>query len=139
MVPQLYVSSDGGATRLPLDHRTNPRRELSLRRAVAPSKPKRLPLVFLRTFRRDDATMVSWSDDDGLTWTELSVTQIVGHSLDPVPLSDGRTLLVYGYRHALYGVRACFGMAPVRCCRATRWFCVTTGAQRTSAILGAFN
>ena len=55
------------------------------------SKPKRPLRCFLRTFRRDDATTVSWSDDDGLTWTEPSVTQIIGHPLDPVLLSDGRS------------------------------------------------
>ena len=106
-VPQLYVSSDGGAT---FAYRSTIARtpdgsyhyaEPSLHR----SQSGRL-WCFFRTFRRDDATMVSWSDDDGLTWTEPSVTQIVGHPLDPVPLSDGRTLLVYGYRHAPYGVRA---------------------------------
>lgn len=61
---------------------------------------------FLRSFRDDDATLLIWSDDEGYSWSEPKVTEIIGHPLDPVPLADGRVLLVYGYRHPPFGVRA---------------------------------
>ena len=106
-VPQLFTSSDGGRT---FDYRSTIARTPDGRYLYAePSLHRSLSgrlWCFLRTFRQDDAIMLCWSDDDGLSWSEPIVTPIIGHPLDPVPLSDGRVLLVYGYRHAPHGIRA---------------------------------
>ncbi len=105
--PQLYVSEDDGVS-------------FSWRSTIAPDAQHRYRLAepslhcsddgrlwcFLRSSRQDDATVVCWSDDQGQTWSEPSVTELIGHPVDPIPLADGRVLLVYGYRHPAYGIRA---------------------------------
>ena len=107
LTPQLYVSLDGGQS---FNYRSTiasapEGRYLYAEPSLYRAKSGRL-WCFLRTFREDDATMLCWSDDDGMTWSDPVVTAIIGHPLDPIPLSDGRVLLVYGYRHAPYGIRA---------------------------------
>ncbi len=105
--PQIYVSEDAGRS---FSWRASivPHTQLDCRFAESAlhlASSGRL-WCFLRSSRKDDATVVCWSDDQGQTWSEPRVTELVGHPVDPVPLADGRVLLVYGYRHPPYGIRA---------------------------------
>ena len=45
------------------------------------------------------------SDDDGFSWTPPKWTNIWGYPPDMIPLSDGRYLMIYGYRRPPYGTR----------------------------------
>lgn len=63
-------------------------------------------LALHRTEELDDRLVVSASHDDGRTWQPWTVHDLIGHPHDAHPLPDGRVLLVYGYRHKPYGVRA---------------------------------
>lgn len=45
------------------------------------------------------------SDDDGFSWTPPKWTRIWGYPPELIPLQDGRTLMIYGYRRPPYGVR----------------------------------
>ncbi len=105
--PQLYVSEDQG---LSFEHRGSIARDPEQAYTYAEPSLYRSPTgrlwCFLRTFQMDDATALCWSDDDGVTWTEPQPTALIGHPVDPVPLSDGRVLLLYGYRQPDFGVRA---------------------------------
>jgi hypothetical protein len=49
---------------------------------------------------------VSWSDDEGSTWSTPRDTGIVGGPLNPLTLPDGRLLVVYPRRTAPRGIRA---------------------------------
>lgn len=61
----------------------------------------------IRTSNANDHLYVARSADDGLTWSPVEKTSIVGHPTDMLLLPDGRILMVYGYRHEPFGVRAC--------------------------------
>ncbi len=50
---------------------------------------------------------VSWSDDEGLSWTEARPTELLGFPPHLLRLSDGRILCTYGRRCEPYGERAC--------------------------------
>lgn len=63
-------------------------------------------LALHRTQELDDKLVVSTSRDDGRSWEPWVVHDVLGHPHDVCPLPDGRVLLVYGYRHEPYGVRA---------------------------------
>jgi len=63
--------------------------------------------AFHRSFGLEDRLAVSVSDDLGRTWSRPEATQIIGHPCDVLPWTDSAALLVYGYRHAPYGIRAC--------------------------------
>jgi len=45
------------------------------------------------------------SDDEGFSWTPPKWTNIWGFPAETIPLSDGRYLMIYGYRRPPYGVR----------------------------------
>ncbi len=62
-------------------------------------------VAFLRTENLDDHTAVARSTDGGKSfkWEDAGFK---GHPHHAVRLPDDRVLLVYGYRHAPYGVRA---------------------------------
>jgi hypothetical protein len=51
------------------------------------------------TFDPEDCPWVSRSFDLGKTWKLNRQNKIVGHPIKAIALSDGRTLVVYGYRH----------------------------------------
>ena len=51
-------------------------------------------------------TEVYASDDGGLTWRFLSRVNDFGAPGSLVPMSDGRLVVVYGYRQRPYGIRA---------------------------------
>lgn len=53
-------------------------------------------------------TSLSYSSDSGKTFSSPVKTPIEGYPLHPLSLSDGRFLLVYGYRKKMFGVRMRF-------------------------------
>jgi hypothetical protein len=65
----------------------------------------------LRNHGPDNAIWVTYSDDDGKTFSPVKKTEMIGHPVDLIQLADGRLMATYGIRtqHALpEGVRACF-------------------------------
>jgi sialidase-1 len=66
----------------------------------------------LRNAGPENAIWVSWSDDDGKTWTRPKQTPMIGHPADLVQLADGRLLCTYGSRPDRHanpgGIRASF-------------------------------
>ncbi len=63
-------------------------------------------IAFHRSFGADDRLITVTSDDLGATWGAPTVHEVTGHPFDVLALGDGRAVLVYGYRHPPYGVRA---------------------------------
>lgn len=63
-------------------------------------------VAFHRTTGLNDHLVTSVSRDLGESWEPWQRTAVVGHPYDACPLPDGRLLVVYGYRHKPYGVRA---------------------------------
>ena len=63
-------------------------------------------VAFVRTGNFDDHGVVVRSSDHGKSWQTWEDTGIVGHPYHALHLPDGRILLVYGYRHEPYGIRA---------------------------------
>ncbi|HOC70486.1 MAG TPA: sialidase family protein [Candidatus Hydrogenedentes bacterium] len=63
-------------------------------------------VAFLRTADFDDHTAVARSTDGGNTFGPWEDAGFQGHPHCATLLPDGRILLVYGYRHALFGIRA---------------------------------
>ena len=63
-------------------------------------------LAFLRTDDFDDHTAIARSTDGGRSFAPWEDSGFQGHPHCATPLPDGRILLVYGYRHKPYGVRA---------------------------------
>ncbi len=65
----------------------------------------------LRNHGPENAIWVTYSDDDGKSWAPVKKTEMIGHPVDLLQLSDGRLMASYGVRtqHARpEGVRACF-------------------------------
>ena len=56
---------------------------------------------------RFDSLWLTWSNDDGASWSRPERTALWGYPADVIALRDGRVLAVYGYRRAPWGVRAC--------------------------------
>ena len=69
-------------------------------------------IAALRNHGPDNAIFVTYSDDDGKTWTPLKKTDLIGHPVDLIQLSDGRILASYGIRPPSHdmpgGIRVCF-------------------------------
>jgi sialidase-1 len=63
-------------------------------------------VAFLRTAGLDDHTAVARSRDGGRSFEPWQDAGWQGHPHHAVRLNDNRVLLVYGYRHAPYGIRA---------------------------------
>lgn len=61
--------------------------------------------AFHRSFGLDDRLVTAVSRDEGRSWGQWTVHDVIGHPYDVCALPDGRLLMVYGYRHAPYGVR----------------------------------
>lgn len=59
-----------------------------------------------RSFGLNDRIAVSVSEDSGVTWSAPEPTPVVGHPCDVLPITASTALLVYGYRHPPYGIRA---------------------------------
>lgn len=68
----------------------------------------------LRNHADENAIWISYSDDDGKTWIEPFKTEMIGHPVDLIQLSDGRIMASYGVREGVGrhtepgGIRACF-------------------------------
>lgn len=62
-------------------------------------------VCFMRTAGADGRLATSRSQD-GACWSKPVLHNLIGHPFHPLPLSDGRLLLTYGYRRQPYGVRA---------------------------------
>ncbi len=62
-------------------------------------------VAFMRTANYDDHLAVGRSADGGKSF-KWEDGKIVGHPYHALKLKDGRVLLVYGYRHQPYGIRA---------------------------------
>ncbi|WP_207455228.1 sialidase family protein [Azospirillum sp. SYSU D00513] len=63
-------------------------------------------IAFHRTTGLDDRLATSVSRDGGHSWEPWRVQPVIGHPFDACPLPDGRLLVVGGYRHEPFGVRA---------------------------------
>ena len=68
--------------------------------------PKGTVVCFIRSFGIGDKTVVARSFDGGNAFEPLEITEIIGHPHQAIRLIDDRVLLVYGYRHQPYGIRA---------------------------------
>lgn len=66
----------------------------------------------LRNHAPENAIWMTYSDDDGKTWMPAWKTEMVGHPVDLIQLSDGRLMATYGIRAGIHanpgGIRACF-------------------------------
>jgi hypothetical protein len=68
--------------------------------------PKRDLVAFIRTEGFNDHTVIARSIDGGKSF-EWRDAGFQGHPHYALKLPDNRVLLVYGYRHAPFGIRAC--------------------------------
>ena len=62
--------------------------------------------AFMRTANFDDHTAVARSTDRGRSFEPWQDAGFQGHPHHALRLPDKRVLLVYGYRHAPFGIRA---------------------------------
>ncbi|MBY5956507.1 glycoside hydrolase [Membranicola marinus] len=63
-------------------------------------------VAFLRTAGLDDQACIARSTDGGKSFGPWKKMGFQGHPLQATRLPDNRVLLVYGYRHKPYGIRA---------------------------------
>lgn len=63
-------------------------------------------VAFIRTANFDDHTVIARSTDGGRSFKQWQDAGFQGHPHHALRLPDNRVLLVYGYRHVPYGVRA---------------------------------
>ncbi len=101
----LLVSSDKGTTweytaAVAVDER------VSFNEASVYETPKGDLVAFLRTAGYDDHACIARSTDGGKTFQKWQSMGFKGHPLQALRLPDARVLLVYGYRHKPFGIRA---------------------------------
>ncbi|MCF0069508.1 glycoside hydrolase [Dyadobacter sp. CY261] len=68
--------------------------------------PKGDLVAFLRSAELDDQACMARSTDGGKSFGKWEKMGFQGHPLQAMRLLDKRVLLVYGYRHKLFGIRA---------------------------------
>lgn len=68
--------------------------------------PKGDLVAFLRTGGNDDHACIARSKDHGKTFQPWEEIGFQGHPFHALRLPDNRVLLVYGYRHPPFGIRA---------------------------------
>lgn len=68
--------------------------------------PKGDLVAFLRTANYDDQACIARSTDGGKSFGQWQGMGFQGHPLHALRLPDERVLLVYGYRHKPFGIRA---------------------------------
>lgn len=101
----LLVSEDQGATwrysaAVAVDAK------VSFNEASVYETPRGDLVAFLRTAGFDDQACIARSSDGGKTFLPWQGMGFKGHPLQALRLADERVLLVYGYRHKPYGIRA---------------------------------
>lgn len=66
----------------------------------------------LRNGAPEGAIWMTYSDDNGKTWAPAWKTDMIGHPVDLIQLTDGRLMATYGIREGRHttpaGIRACF-------------------------------
>lgn len=80
--------------------------KVSFNEASIYETPKGDLVAFLRTANFDDQAVIARSTDGGKTFQPWESMGFQGHPLQAMRLPDDRVLLVYGYRHQPYGIRA---------------------------------
>src|SRR5690606_39050581 len=68
--------------------------------------PKGDLVAFLRTDNFEDQAVIARSTDGGKSFLPWESMGFQGHPLQALRLPDNRVLLLYGYRHKPYGIRA---------------------------------
>lgn len=68
--------------------------------------PKGDIVAFLRTAGFEDQACIARSKDGGKTFQKWESMGFKGHPMQALRLPDNRVLLVYGYRHKPFGIRA---------------------------------
>ena len=68
--------------------------------------PKGDIVAFMRTARFNDYACIARSTDGGNSFGKWESMGFQGHPMNVLRLADNRVLLVYGYRHSPYGIRA---------------------------------
>lgn len=68
--------------------------------------PKGDIVAFMRTANFEDEACIARSEDGGMSFKSWKGMGFKGHPLQAIRLADKRVLLVYGYRHRPYGIRA---------------------------------
>jgi len=68
--------------------------------------PKGDLAAFIGTDGLEDQACIAWSTDGGKSFGQWKEMGFQGHPLQATRLPDDRVLLVYGYRHNPYGIRA---------------------------------
>lgn len=68
--------------------------------------PKGDIVAFLRTAGMEDQACIARSTDGGKSFNKWQPMGFKGHPMQALRLQDNRVLLVYGYRHKPYGIRA---------------------------------
>lgn len=101
----LMASKDGGLTwdyRCPVAKDSN----ISFNETALIETRKGTLIAFMRTEDFNDHTVVARSTDGGHSFNPWEDAGFQGHPHCATLLPDGRILLVYGYRHAPFGIRA---------------------------------
>ena len=80
--------------------------EVSFNETSLYETPSGALVAFMRTAGFDDRTAVTRSLDGGKSFEAWEDAGFQGHPHHAIRLPDDRVLLVYGYRHAPYGIRA---------------------------------
>jgi len=81
-------------------------RVASFNEASVYETPKGDIVAFLRTANMDDQACIARSTNGGKSFGNWEKMGFQGHPLQAMRLLDNRVLLVYGYRHQPYGIRA---------------------------------
>jgi sialidase-1 len=101
----LLISSDQGETwKYSCPVATDPK--VTFNEASLYETPKGALVAFIRTANFDDHTVVVRSTDGGRSFEPWQDAGFRGHPHHALRLPDRRVLLVYGYRHAPFGIRA---------------------------------
>ena len=104
-VLELLVSEDRGSTWEHRSHMASDEKVVFNETSLIETAGGDL-VAFVRTGGYNDQGVIIRSTDQGATWEPWQDLGIVGHPYQAVQLPDGRILIVYGYRHEPFGIRA---------------------------------